>query len=321
MEIPKVKIIKMKVSVALCTYNGEQYLTEQLDSILNQTAAVDEVVICDDGSSDKTLQILSDYHTKYPDLFRIFQNKTNLGFIKNFEKAIRLCECPVIIISDQDDVWENNKVSETISFFEKNPQCDGVFHDLKLIDGQIIQPSYLNWKDISHKDVTSEIENHTLFEALVKKGSFILGCALAIRKEALQKYGMQDFPIAHDYYIVQKLSSKNKLGFIPASLSSYRLHPNQVYGLRYKSEKREEKKVTDTEKYFKENVWLYTKILERYKEINPGEDEKKTAIYSKFINKRDTYLKMLSFGKRKLYILKCIRHQYLDLMTTDLFRI
>lgn len=311
----------MKISVALCTYNGEQYLSEQLDSILSQTKPVDEVVICDDGSGDKTLQILSDYQAKYPGLFRIFQNETNLGFIKNFEKAIQLCENPIIIISDQDDIWENSKVAETVDFFEKNPQFDGVFHDLKLIDGETRQPSYLNWKDISHKDIITEIDNHILFEALVKKGSFILGCALAIRKEALQKYEMHDFPMAHDYYIVQKLSSKNKLGFIPASLSSYRLHPNQVYGLRYKSEKREEQNITDTEKYFRENVWLYTKILERYKEINPGEDEKKTAIYSKFIKKRDTYLKMLSFAKRKLYIMKCVRHQYLDLTLTDLFRI
>lgn len=311
----------MKVSVALCTYNGETYLNEQLDSILSQTVPVDEVVICDDGSVDKTLQILFDYQAKYPSLFRIVQNETNLGFIKNFEKAIGLCENPIIIISDQDDIWENIKVAETVGFFEKNSQFDGVFHDLKLIDGETWQPSYLNWKDISHKDITTHIDSHTLFEALVKKGSFILGCALAIRKEALQKYQMQDFPIAHDYYIVQKLSSKNKLGFIPASLSSYRLHPNQVYGLRYKSEKQEKQKMTDTEMYFKENVWLYTKILERYKEINPNENEKNTAIYSKFIKKRDTYLKMLSFKRRKLYILKCIRYRYLDLTLIDLFRI
>lgn len=311
----------MKASVALCTYNGEQYLSEQLDSILSQTIPVDEVVICDDGSGDKTRQILSDYQAKYPGLFRIVQNETNLGFIKNFEKAIRLCENPIIIISDQDDIWENSKVAETVFFFEKNPQFDGVFHDLKLIDRETRQPSYLNWKDISHKDIATQIDSHTLFEALVKKGSFILGCALAIRKEALQKYQMQDFPIAHDYYIVQKLSSKNKLGFIPSSLSSYRLHPNQVYGLRYKSEEQEKQKMTDTEMYFKENVWLYTKILERYKEINPNENEKNTAIYSKFIKKRDTYLKMLSFTRRKLYILKCIRYQYLDLTLIDLFRI
>jgi glycosyltransferase involved in cell wall biosynthesis len=310
----------MKVSVALCTYNGGAYLSEQLDSILDQTVPVDEIVVCDDGSGDRTVEILAAYQEKYPAVFRIFENEANLGFIKNFEKAIRLCEAPVIIISDQDDIWEKNKVAETVHFLENNPYFDGVFHDLKLIDGPAVHPSYLNWKNISHQEVIAGIEENRLFEALVNRGSFILGCALAIRKEALQKYSMQDFPMAHDYYMVQKLSSKNKLGFIPASLSSYRLHAGQVYGLRYTSEKQEEK-ITDTEKYFREKVWLYLEILKRYREMNPDEDEKKTDIYTTFIRNRNTYLKRLGVAERKLYILKCIRHQYLDLTLTDLFRI
>lgn len=311
----------MKVSVALCTYNGEKYLPEQLDSILGQTVQVDEVIVCDDGSKDRTAEILFSYQKKYPHIFRIFQNKNNLGFIKNFEKAIRLCENPIIIISDQDDIWENDKVEKTITFFEKNPQFDGVFHDLKLIDNQTLLPSYLNWKNISHAEISEEIENNELFAALVKKGSFILGCALAIKKEALKKYEMEDFPIVHDYYIVQKLSSKNKLGFISKALSSYRLHPDQVYGLRYKSDKKTEEKATDSQKYFKEYVWIYLQILKRYKEINPKEDEKQTDIYTTFIRNRNSYLNLLGFLEKKLYILKCIRHNYLDLEIRDLLRL
>ena len=68
----------MKTSVALCTYNGEKFLREQLDSILNQTKAVDEIVVCDDGSTDSTLQILEEYYQKNPDIFRIFKNEINL---------------------------------------------------------------------------------------------------------------------------------------------------------------------------------------------------------------------------------------------------
>lgn len=311
----------MKVSVALCTYNGEAYLAEQLDSILSQTAAISELVVCDDGSSDKTLQILSDYQAKHPGLFRVFQNKTNLGFIKNFEKAIHLCNNPIIIISDQDDVWEQHKVKQTVAFFEGNPQFDGVFHDLKLIDGKAVQPSYLNWKGISYKDIIQEINQGELFEALVKKGSFILGCALAIKKGALEKYHLKEFPMAHDYYIVQKLSSKNVLGFIPESLSSYRLHSNQVYGLRYQSDKKADEKTDKSQQYFKEYVWIYLQILKRHKEINPAENEKQTRIYAVFIRNRNVYLNSLGFMKKKLYILKCIRYRYLDLTIKDLFRI
>jgi glycosyltransferase involved in cell wall biosynthesis len=311
----------MKTSVALCTYNGENYLSEQLDSILNQTVQVDEIVVCDDGSTDKTLEILLEYQEKYPGVFKIFQNEVNLGFIKNFEKSIKICANEIVIISDQDDVWEKDKVEETLRFFEKNPQFDGVFHDLKLIDDDKIHPSYLNWKDIRHEDITEEIKNNELFVALVKKGSFILGCALAIKKEALKKYEMENFPIAHDYYIVQKLSSKNKLGFIAKSLSSYRLHPNQVYGLRYKSDKKEEQNIPESQKYFKDYVWTYLEVLKRHKEINPKEDEKMTEMYSEFIKNRDTYLKSLAFLDKKKYILQCIRHKYLDLKIADFFKI
>jgi glycosyltransferase involved in cell wall biosynthesis len=311
----------MKVSVALCTYNGEKYLHEQLNSILNQTVIPDEIVICDDGSQDTTMKIVSDYQTQFPSIFTISQNETNLGFIKNFEKAINLCSHEIIVISDQDDVWEKDKVEETIRFFEENPSFDGVFHDLKLIDDDHLHPSYLNWKGIQHEDVIREIKAHDLFAALVKKGSFILGCALAIKKVALKKYEMESFPIAHDYYIVQKLSSKNSLGFIPKSLSAYRLHPNQVYGLRDHPDKKAEENTTESQKYFKEYVWAYLQILKRHKEINPNEDEKKTEIYSRFINNRNNYLQSLSFLERKKYILKCVRHQYLDLEIADLFRI
>ncbi|ANF50409.1 hypothetical protein A0O34_07710 [Chryseobacterium glaciei] len=311
----------MKVSVALCTYNGEKYLSDQLDSIMNQTTLVDEIVICDDGSNDKTINILYDYQSKFPDIIKIFRNEKNLGFIKNFEKAINLSSHEIIIISDQDDIWGKDKIQETVHFLETNPQYDGVFHDLKLIDNEKTYPSYLDWKKITHEEINQEIKNNELFAALVKKGSFILGCALAIKKDALKAHDMENFPIAHDYYIAQKLSLKNKLGFISKSLSSYRLHANQVYGLRYKSDKNEEENISSTQKYFKEYVWGYLQVLKRYKELNPKENEKKTDIYSVFIKNRNTYLKSLSFLERKKYILKCIRHKYLDMEIPDLFKI
>jgi len=101
---------KQFLSVAMCTYNGEQYLQEQLDSIIAQTRLPNEVVVCDDGSTDATLQILDEFQETAPFPVRIYRNGTRLGPTKNFEKAIKLCSGNVIALSDQDDVWMPHKL-------------------------------------------------------------------------------------------------------------------------------------------------------------------------------------------------------------------
>lgn len=95
------------ISIAMAAYNGEKYLREQLDSILRQTVQDFELVICDDCSTDGTVRILEEYMQK-DSRIKVFVNKENLGFVKNFEKAILLCSGEYIALSDQDDVWTEN---------------------------------------------------------------------------------------------------------------------------------------------------------------------------------------------------------------------
>ena len=92
------------VSVALCTYNGERFLQEQLDSIAMQTWTPDEVVVGDDGSSDSTLEILERWKQSVPFSVRIERNERNLGFAKNFESTLSRCTGDVVFLCDQDDV-------------------------------------------------------------------------------------------------------------------------------------------------------------------------------------------------------------------------
>lgn len=313
----------MKISVAICTYNGEKYLAEQLDSILQQTVKPVEIVVCDDGSKDKTLEILQRYQTQYPDIFKIYSNEANLGYFKNFEKSIYLCSQEIIVTSDQDDIWEPEKLEETLCFFKNNPDKDAVFNDLVLVDNDetMLEPSYLNWKHIQYQDIINSIKAEELFVKIQMQGSFILGCALAIRKTALKEYHLKNFTFAHDYEIAQKLSFKNKIGFIPKTLSLYRQHEAQVCGLREQKTKTSVKeKISAEKKDFNEIVWPYLSSLQAAKKIFPQEDIKKTSLYTKFLKQRNVYLKKLSFLSRKKYILQCIKHQYLDLKFTDIFR-
>ncbi len=94
-----------RISIALCTYNGERFLNQQLASMAQQTRLPDELVVCDDRSTDRTLTMVREFAASAPYPVRIFQNEQNLGFAANFERAIRLCQGNLIALSDQDDIW------------------------------------------------------------------------------------------------------------------------------------------------------------------------------------------------------------------------
>ena len=124
------------ISVAIATFNGQNFLPAQLDSILAQSVAVDEIVICDDNSTDGTGEILADYQRKYPGKFRIFHNPENLGCAGNVEKALSFCNGGIIFLADQDDVWKVDKVEKMLKCFS-TPQILGVYSDSLVVNSQL----------------------------------------------------------------------------------------------------------------------------------------------------------------------------------------
>lgn len=108
-------------SVALCTYNGVKYIADQLDSIINQTRTVDEIIVSDDGSTDGTLMILEEFAQKYS-LLHYSVNTVRKGFKQNFLDTIRQCKGDVVLLSDQDDKWYLNKVEFVLERFQKHPK-------------------------------------------------------------------------------------------------------------------------------------------------------------------------------------------------------
>ena len=116
----------------MCTYNGEKYIKEQLESILNQTIAIDEIIICDDGSNDKTIQIIEEIQLEYPNKISLYKNQVNLGSNKNFEKAITICSGDYIFLSDQDDIWKNNKVEKIIKHSLRKSNHQKVFFQMQI---------------------------------------------------------------------------------------------------------------------------------------------------------------------------------------------
>jgi glycosyltransferase involved in cell wall biosynthesis len=102
------------VSIVMCTYNGEKFLIEQIDSIINQTYPIYELIIQDDHSIDNTWDILKSYQQRYH-FVKIFQNKRSIGVNENFFSAIKRATGDYIALSDQDDIWEPYKIERKVS--------------------------------------------------------------------------------------------------------------------------------------------------------------------------------------------------------------
>lgn len=122
----------MRISIAMATYNGAKYLQEQLESLGAQTLVPHELVVCDDGSSDKTLDIIQGFAATVPFPVRIYENETNLGFADNFFKAARLCEGDWVAFCDQDDVWLSNKLLDCASEIKRRPDIVMVLQNAEL---------------------------------------------------------------------------------------------------------------------------------------------------------------------------------------------
>lgn len=204
------------VSVAMATYNGAAFLKEQLDSIYAQTYKNIEVIVCDDCSHDDTVKILQEYQEKFGLKYCI--NDTRLGFVKNFEKAIRQCKGDFIALCDQDDIWLPEKIEVLLS----------------LINGKQLICSDLILMN-SDKDITDySLYNHTClqfynenqFKYLVHS-NFVVGCTALFTKE-LKKHILpfpQDIPY-HDWWIALVAAAKGGIVFCPKPLVQYRYHGN-----------------------------------------------------------------------------------------------
>ena len=226
----------MKISVAFIVYNGSQYLRTQLDSILAQTHKVDEIIICDDSSYDNTQKILEEYKNKLPNLFFNNYNTENIGPTKNIEKAIQACTGELILLADQDDYWEPNKVHTIVKWFEQNPTMNGVFTNGSLMNSKgDLDNKYALWDIMSfpYKTIKSKNELNSNLKLYINTvENAVTGATLAIRNNL--PFLKQPFPIiknlVHDRWLAINLAETNSLGILEEKLIRYRIHSRQAIG-------------------------------------------------------------------------------------------
>jgi len=207
------------VSIALCTYNGDRFLREQLESILNQEYEnIVEIICVDDKSTDKTWEILNEYAENYP-IFKIFKNTTNLGFIKNYEKAIALCSKSLIAISDQDDIWYSHKISKLVDSIGDDLL---IYSDNEYIDekGKSLGVKFSDKRNLT--DSTNCL-NFTLFNG-------ISGHTVLFNKEILNYAFPFPSNIHYDWWLVFCASQYSTIKFVSEPLVGYRQHNSNAVG-------------------------------------------------------------------------------------------
>ena len=222
---------QLSFSVALCTYNGSRFLFEQLRSIASQSRLPEEVIICDDRSSDNTVTIIKNFALEVPFPVRFEVNPTNLGSTKNFELAISRCHGDVIALSDQDDIWQRDKLAQMERVLLQSPSLGAVFSDADVVDEHLTPLGYKLW---DRYGFTKSRRRHLVagraFRVLLDQNA-VTGATLAFR--SWLKEWVIPIPACwmHDAWIAAVTAAISDISIVEEPLIQYRQHAqNQVGG-------------------------------------------------------------------------------------------
>lgn len=230
----------MKISVVMASYNGEKYIKEQLETIKEQTKKADEVIICDDRSTDATVETVLEYikENKLSDTWTVVVNEANLGYAANFHKAALMASGDLIFFSDQDDLWLEDKIEIMSEIMENTKDC------------QVLCTDYLPFCDEGEKQKeaeralkkmqdTKDMEKVSLSKRSVYIGA--IGCCMCVRKDFYQKmkpYWFDNW--AQDDRMWRLSQCADGCYLLHRKLVKHRLHSNNTatYGKYHTTKKR-----------------------------------------------------------------------------------
>lgn len=218
----------MKISVVMATYNGVDYLYEQLDSLRDQTRKIDEVIICDDQSKDNTVELIRNYikENDLAETWSVQVNEKNLGYADNFHKALTLATGDYIFFADQDDIWMLNKIEEMVKVMEANPKIQLLCSDYEPFTSAENAPSVPK-KIMDKMTGDGSVEQIPLNAANIHIAS--LGCDMCIRKsfrDTIEPFWISGW--AHDDYVWKTAQVLDGCFTYHKPMIKRRLHANNV---------------------------------------------------------------------------------------------
>ncbi len=231
-------VIPARIGVALCTYNGAQYLQEQLESILAQSMAVDEIVVGDDGSSDTTLAVLQAFRVRAVARgirMEVVQHSRNLGYVRNFSDALQRSSADIVFLCDQDDVWHVDRVRIFMARFDADPSLLLLHGDARLVDGagQPKGTTLLDTLRVHPAELALERSGQALDAILLR--NFVTGATCALRRTLLPA----SLPVpprwSHDEWLAVVASLQGGLDVVRECTVDYRQHGGNQIGASRRS--------------------------------------------------------------------------------------
>jgi glycosyltransferase involved in cell wall biosynthesis len=215
-------ILPVKLSVALTTYNHEKYIAQSLDSILSQNVNFSyEIVIGEDKSTDKTLQIVKEYQAKYPDKIRVLTYPQNLGYTKNFDLTMQACNGEYVAIFDGDDIMFQNKLQKQVDFLDLHEDCVMAAHPVR--------------EFVSETNKTLRIlkppmkKTHYTIEDLILHNSIFANSSKVFRRKYYPSHGINpSIRYIADHAVTMDIVGSQKIGLIDEILSDYRVHSTSI---------------------------------------------------------------------------------------------
>lgn len=216
-----------EITVLLATYNGEAYLQQQLDSLFAQKGWNGKILARDDGSTDRTVEILM----KYPERITVMPTKERCGAAGNFSKLMESCDSPYMMFCDQDDIWKEDKIQVTFDEMKRveksnPPGTPALIHtDLEVVDSELnlIDKSYWNYAHLYPKKTTSL--NRLLTQNVVTGCTTMINHSLAKLAAPIPKNAFM-----HDWWLALVASASGKIGLVDRSTIYYRQHKKNTLG-------------------------------------------------------------------------------------------
>lgn len=281
--------MKNKISVLLATYNGENYIIEQLQSIFDQVRCPDELIIKDDCSSDRTVELCNDFilSHKLSNKWKVIVNSNNMGWKANFVDGLNYVDGDYIFFCDQDDIWKQNKILEMTACLEKYNSIGVLASNYSILNEQ------------STKAYIKTYKSNNKCEKYIPTAKFLYvyrpGCTYCFRKKykkLFDLYWEKDIP--HDAFLWHAGIINDELYILNKELISYRRHSGTQTGMKISNR---EQRLNDLD-YYKKICSLYIKMDCSEQLLNYVKNA------SKWIKNREYGLT----GKRKVQILNNLKY-------------